>query len=174
MKVPRVLVVFLSVFLFLWIASSSIILAKMSVNNNISDNANVAKFVVKTKEIINNTSLTLSKSQSNNQYSFIVTNYDEYNVSEVAIIYSVIISYPKESPLFDKIKMTLVSEEQEMEYSFINYEGEQILYIFSNVGRFNASSKTEHQYTIYFETIEEFKEIYCDEITIYIDAKQIK
>ena len=173
MKVPRVLIVFLSLFLFLWIASSSIILAKMVISNSISNKANVAKFIVKTKEITNNSSTTSSQSQSNNQYSFIVSNYDDNNVSEVAITYSVIVSYPKDSPLFDKIKITLVNEEQKMDYSFINYEGEQILYIFSNVGKFNASSKTEHQYTIFFETIVEIDEVYYDEITIDVDAKQI-
>ena len=174
MKASRIIKFFLILFAFILITSSFMVFAKAVITKKISDQASVAKFIIKTTQITNNSNLILDQSMTNNLYTFAVSNYEDNNVCEITTTYDIIITCPISSSFLDQIKIKLVCNNKAIDCSYINKTPKETIYVFDNVGVLQANNKTEQICNIYFvTTTEKINYLHCEGIVVDVLVEQI-
>ncbi len=173
-KGSKIIKILLTLLVFGLITSLPIAFAKMFSTKNFFDKASVANFIVKTTQVTDNTDLIITTSETNNLYSFLVSNYDDKQICNVTTSYDVIITCPISSPLLQQIKITLICDGQEINCSNINNTGKQTIYTFNNVGLLYASKKTAQRCNIYItSTTDEIYYLHCKDIVVEVLAEQV-
>lgn len=140
-----------------------------SVNN---DDARVARFAVSTA--VKWQYLELDETNDwKESYHFSITNRDKYGISEVAILYHVIVVLPDTVPFPDWLHLTLNRDNHEVIQPVQTKSDGKFTYTFQNAGSFAAGIEATHVCYLQFVITEDFMEnIDLVGITVYVIAEQ--